>query len=217
MLTIERYIIGEVRRPVLMMVGFLTFVFASYSAERYLADAADGVLALSAVLSVVFYKVIIALEMLLPVGLYASVAIALGRLYSDSEVTAILASGSSPLRLYGAVLLIAAPLAVLKGSASLINSVGTVVKNVQPGLIPQPNVTTNTTTTLSGTGTLGGGSYSTSTPTTTTTLSGTGALGGNYTPTTTDRHDSYTATPTVVTQPAPLVVQPAVVNPVIVK
>ncbi|MBI6557410.1 MAG: LPS export ABC transporter permease LptF [Nitrospiraceae bacterium] len=112
MLTIERYIIGEVRRPVLMMVGFLTFVFASYSAERYLADAADGVLALSAVLSVVFYKVIIALEMLLPVGLYASVAIALGRLYSDSEVTAILASGSSPLRLYGAVLLIAAPLAV---------------------------------------------------------------------------------------------------------
>jgi len=112
--------------------------------------------------------------------------------------------------------LIAAPLAVLKGSASLINSVGSVVKNVQPGPIPQANVTNTTTTTLSGTGTLGGGSYSTSTPTTTT-LSGTGALGGNYTPTTTDRHDSYTATPTVVTQPAPLVVQPAVINPVIVK
>lgn len=108
--------------------------------------------------------------------------------------------------------LIAAPLAVLKGSASLINSVGSVVKNVQPGPVPQPNVTTNTTTTLSGTGTLGGGSYSTSTPTTTTTLSGTGALGGNYTPTTTDRHDSYTATPTVVTQPAPLVVPTSVTN-----
>jgi len=115
--------------------------------------------------------------------------------------------------------LIAAPLAVLKGSASLINSVGSVVKNVQPGPVPQANITTTNTTTsvLSGTGTLGGGSYSTSTPTTTTTLSGTGALGGNYTPTTTDRHDSYTATPTVVTQPAPLVVQPALVNPVIVK
>ncbi len=108
--------------------------------------------------------------------------------------------------------LIAAPLAVLKGSASLINSVGAVVKNVQPGPIPQPNVTNTTTTTLSGTGTLGGGSYSTSTPTTTTTLSGTGALGGNYTPTTTDRHDSYTATPTVVTQPAPLVVPTSVTN-----
>jgi len=106
--------------------------------------------------------------------------------------------------------LIAAPLAVLKGSASLINSVGGVVKNVQPGPVPQPNVTNTTTTTLSGTGTLGGGSYSTSTPTTT--LSGTGALGGNYTPTTTDRHDSYTATPTVVTQPAPLVVPTSVTN-----
>lgn len=117
--------------------------------------------------------------------------------------------------------LVAAPFAVLRGSASLINSVGSVVKNVQPGPIPQANITTTntTTSTLSGTGTLGGGSYSNTTPTTTTTLSGTGALGGNYTPTTTDRHDAYTAPPTVVTQPSPLIVtQPAplIVNPVIV-
>lgn len=112
MLTIERYIIAEVRRPVTMMVGFLTFVFASYSAERYLTEAANGTLALGVVFDIVFYKVLIALEMLLPVGLYASVAIALGRLYNDSEVTAILAAGASPLRIYRAVLFIAAPMAV---------------------------------------------------------------------------------------------------------
>lgn len=112
MLTIERYIIAEVRRPVTMMVGFLTFVFASYSAGRYLTEAANGTLALSAVMDIVFYKVIIALEMLLPVGLYASVAIALGRLYNDSEITAILASGASPLRIYRAILIIATPLAL---------------------------------------------------------------------------------------------------------
>lgn len=112
MLTLERYIIAEVRRPVTMMVGFLTFIFASYSAERYLTEAANGTLALGVVFDIVFYKVLIALEMLLPVALYASVAIALGRLYNDSEITAILASGASPLRLYRAVAIIAVPLAL---------------------------------------------------------------------------------------------------------
>jgi lipopolysaccharide export system permease protein len=112
MLLIERYIIAEVRRPVLVMVGILTFVFASYSAERYLTQAANGTLALQLVLDMVIYKVVIALEMLLPVALYTSAAIALGRLYHDSEVTAILASGASPLRLYRAIGLIALPIAI---------------------------------------------------------------------------------------------------------
>ena len=118
MLTIERYIISEVRRPVTMMVGFLTFVFASYSAERYLTEAANGTLALGVVFDIVFYKVLIALEMLLPVGLYASVAIALGRLYNDSEITAIMASGASPLRIYRAILIIATPLALAVAALS---------------------------------------------------------------------------------------------------
>ncbi|MGY4494418.1 LPS export ABC transporter permease LptF [Pseudomonas sp. TE3610] len=118
MLIIERYIMAEVRRPVTMMVGFLTFIFASYSAERYLTEAANGTLALGVVFDIVFYKVLIALEMLLPVGLYASVAIALGRLYNDSEITAILASGASPLRIYRAILIIALPLALAVAALS---------------------------------------------------------------------------------------------------
>lgn len=112
MLLIERYIIAEIRRPVSVMIGILTFVFASYSAERYLTQAANGTLALQSVLDMVIYKVIISLEMLVPVALYASVAIALGRLYHDSEITAILAAGASPLRLYRAIALISLPIAV---------------------------------------------------------------------------------------------------------
>ncbi len=110
---IERYIMVETRRSVMIIVGFLIFIFASYSAQRYLTDAANGTLALEAVLSVVFYKVLIALEMLLPVALYVSVAIALGQLYTDSEITAMFACGSSPLRIYKAVLCLAIPLGIL--------------------------------------------------------------------------------------------------------
>lgn len=109
---IERYIIAEIRRPVTIMVSILTFIFASYSAERYLTQATNGTLALQSVADMVMYKVIIGLEMLVPVALYTSVAMALGRLYHDSEITAIFASGSSPARLYKAIALISLPVAI---------------------------------------------------------------------------------------------------------
>lgn len=102
---VEHYIMRGTRRLVLIIVGFLIFIFASYSAQRYLTEAANGTLALDVVLDIVFYKVLIALEMLLPVGLYVSVGVTLGQMYTDSEITAISAAGGSPGRLYKAVLL----------------------------------------------------------------------------------------------------------------
>lgn len=99
---VEHYIMRGTRRLVLIIVGFLIFIFASYSAQRYLTEAANGTLALDVVLDIVFYKVLIALEMLLPVGLYVSVGVTLGQMYTDSEITAISAAGGSPGRLYKA-------------------------------------------------------------------------------------------------------------------
>ncbi|WP_202306033.1 LPS export ABC transporter permease LptF [Dryocola clanedunensis] len=112
MYLIERYIMVEIRRLVMIIASFLIFIFASYSAQRYLTDAANGTLALGIVADVVFYKSLIALEMILPVALYVSVAVALGQLYSDTEITAMQASGASPLLLYKAVLVLAIPLAI---------------------------------------------------------------------------------------------------------
>lgn len=119
MFLIDRYIIGQTHKLMLTIVGFLIFIFASYSAQRYLTEAANGTLALEVVVDVVFYKVLIALEMLLPVGLYVSVGIALGQLYNDSEMTAIFATGSSPLRIYKAVLWLAIPLGILVTALSM--------------------------------------------------------------------------------------------------
>lgn len=63
---IEHYIMTGICRLVMTLVGFLIFIFACYCAQRYLTEAANGTLALGVVLNVVFYKVLIALEMLLP-------------------------------------------------------------------------------------------------------------------------------------------------------
>ena len=109
---VEHYIMRGTRRLVLIIIGFLIFIFASYSAQRYLTEAANGTLALDVVLDIVFYKVLIALEMLLPVGLYVSVGVTLGQMYTDSEITAISAAGGSPARLYKAVLYLAIPLSI---------------------------------------------------------------------------------------------------------
>jgi len=119
MYLIERYIITEIGRLAIVIVGFLIFMFACYSSQRYLAEAANGTLALSVVFDIVFFKVIIALEMLLPIGLYVAIAVALGQLYNDSEITALLASGASPVKIYKAVLLLAVPLGILVTLLSL--------------------------------------------------------------------------------------------------
>ncbi|MBK0002966.1 LPS export ABC transporter permease LptF [Erwinia sp. S38] len=113
MYLIERYIMVATQRLVITIIGFLIFIFASYSTQRYLTDAANGTLALQSVMYIVFYKILIALEMLLPVGLYVSVAVALGQLYNDSEITAVLASGISPFRIYKAIMFLAIPLGIL--------------------------------------------------------------------------------------------------------
>ncbi len=39
---VEHYIMRGTRRLVLIIVGFLIFIFASYSAQRYLTEAANG-------------------------------------------------------------------------------------------------------------------------------------------------------------------------------
>lgn len=119
MLLIERYVIAETRRPLMIMLGILIFVFATYSAQRYLAQAASGSLALNVVFNIVYYKVLIALEVLIPVAVYVSVVLGLGRLYHDAEMTVLSASGMSPLRIYLAVALLALPVALLVAAISM--------------------------------------------------------------------------------------------------
>ncbi|MBS0878110.1 MULTISPECIES: LPS export ABC transporter permease LptF [unclassified Tatumella] len=116
---IERYLMREIACQAILISGLLVVMFASYSAQRYLTEAANGTLALPVVLAVIFYKIVISLEMLLPVGLYVAAAVVLGRLHTDSEITAFFACGGSPWRVYTAVLFPAVVLALLVSVLSL--------------------------------------------------------------------------------------------------
>lgn len=77
----------------------LVVIFASFSSAVYLADAAHGMLTGATVLSLTALKTLISLEALLPTALYLAIIIGLGRLYSDTEMTALLAAGISELQI----------------------------------------------------------------------------------------------------------------------
>lgn len=93
MLTLERYVVREIAKPLAATLGVLLAIFASYTGAEYLADAANAALPGSLVAVLLALKAVIALEVLLPITLYFATLIAVGRMGSDAEITALAAAG----------------------------------------------------------------------------------------------------------------------------
>ena len=96
---LDRYLLREVATPFVAISFALTTLYVTFSLTRYLTDATEGMLAANAVFTLTMLRAVIALEMLLPVALYIGLMVALGRFYSDWEVTAMKASGISERRI----------------------------------------------------------------------------------------------------------------------
>jgi lipopolysaccharide export system permease protein len=116
---IDRYIMREIIKPTVSVCGILVFIFGCYMATRFLADALGGQLAGSTVIILILLRIAIALEVLLPTTLYLSVVVALGRLYKDSEMTALFACGVSPGQVLRPVFYTALAIALIVASLSL--------------------------------------------------------------------------------------------------
>lgn len=116
---IDRYIMREIIKPTMAVCGILVFIFGCYMATRFLADALAGQLAGSTVIILILLRIAIALEVLLPTTLYLSVVVALGRLYKDSEMTALSACGVSPGQVLRPVFYTALVIALIVASLSL--------------------------------------------------------------------------------------------------
>lgn len=99
MLILDRYLTREIAKPLVIFCGGLLLLFANFTAIRYMSRVADGLMPFQSVLPLVLVRAAVALEILLPVALHLSVVVTLGRLYSDSEMTALFSSGVSPLRI----------------------------------------------------------------------------------------------------------------------
>ena len=110
---IDRYLRHEISVPFLAVSAVLLAIFLTFSLTRFLIDANAGLLHSVEVIQLTFLKSLISLEILLPLSLYLAVMIGLGRLYSDSEIYAMRASGISEMRLLRPIVGFALLLAVL--------------------------------------------------------------------------------------------------------
>jgi lipopolysaccharide export system permease protein len=116
---LKRYVVMEILKPAAAILFILVVIFASYTAVTYLSEAVAGSFPPGTVGMMILLRIGMALEVLLPTTFYLSVIIALGRLYKDSEMTALAACGVGMAGVLKPVALLSLPVAALAGWASL--------------------------------------------------------------------------------------------------
>lgn len=110
---LDRYLLREVIGAAVAVTSVLMLVLMCNRFARVLGDAAAGELPRDAVFTLLGLSSVYYLLILAPIGIFLGVMLALGRLYRDSEMTAIQACGIGPLRLARPLLLFAMLLAAL--------------------------------------------------------------------------------------------------------
>ena len=115
---IERYLFKELTSTLLAVTSVLFLIFVSSWFARLLGKVAAGSLQVDVVFLLLALKSIDALMILLPLSFYLAVLLAFGRLYKDSEMTAMLACGVSITRVTKLVFWVGLGFAVIVAAVS---------------------------------------------------------------------------------------------------
>jgi lipopolysaccharide export system permease protein len=114
---LDRYLLREVAQTSVAVTGVLLVILLSNQLARVLGQAAQNDFPGSVVLTLIGLTTLQQLTVLVPVGLFLGIVLALGRLYHESEMTAMTACGVGPLSIYRPIalftLVVVALLAVL--------------------------------------------------------------------------------------------------------
>ena len=114
---LDRYLLREVTWTFIAVTGVLLVVLLSNQFARVLGQAARSDFPGKIVVTLIGLTTLQQLTVLVPVGLFLGIVLALGRLYHESEMTAMTACGVGPLRVFRPIalltLVVAGLLAVL--------------------------------------------------------------------------------------------------------
>jgi lipopolysaccharide export system permease protein len=121
-LIIFRYLAGSVLSNTLGVTAILMLVVVSSRFVKYLAEAATGKLDASVLFAVIAFRLPGFLELVLPLAFFLSVLLAYGQLYVESEMTVLHACGLSQKKLIFHTLAVAALVASIVASLSLVVS-----------------------------------------------------------------------------------------------
>jgi lipopolysaccharide export system permease protein len=116
---LSRYILKETAQTWIVVTMVLLLILLTNQFAQVLGDAAADKLPKEAVFMVMGLTSLQYLTILIPIGLFLSIMLALGRLYRDSEMAALMACGVGPGSLYRPLALLAVVLALLVGWLAL--------------------------------------------------------------------------------------------------
>lgn len=119
---LHRYVLREVFQTWLVVTLVLLLILVTNQFASVVGDAAANKLPRAAIVQVLGLTTVQYLTILIPVGYFLAIMLALARLYHDSEMAAMMACGIGPVQLYKAVLTLGAGLAVLVGVLALVVS-----------------------------------------------------------------------------------------------
>lgn len=112
---LDRYIFREVAQTWAAVTVVLLFILLVNQFAQVLGDVAKDQLPKDAVFKVIALTGLQYLTIVVPVGLFLSIMLALGRLYRDSEMPAMMACRVGPGRIYRPLLWLIVPLALSVG------------------------------------------------------------------------------------------------------
>ncbi len=116
----NRYLMREVLDSMLGVTPILLLIFLSDRFVRYLAEAAAGNMSSTAILDLLALKSLIALVLILPLAFFIAVLLALGRMYKDSEMIALMACGAGTAAVLKMLLRFTLGLALVVAALSLV-------------------------------------------------------------------------------------------------
>lgn len=110
---ISRYIVREITITLIVVTTILLLTLLCQQTVRYLNYVAVGKIPLTILLQLLSFEIPYLLALLLPLGLYLSIILALGRLHQDNEMTIMKIAGYGTLKLLKLILLLSLGAAVI--------------------------------------------------------------------------------------------------------
>ncbi|MDA0679201.1 MAG: LPS export ABC transporter permease LptF [Proteobacteria bacterium] len=112
---LDRYIFREIAQSWLAVTMVLLAILLTNQFARVLGDVAKDKLPKEAIFQIIGLTALQYLTILVPIGLFLSIMLALGRLYRDSEMPAMMACGVGPIDIYRPLSWLLIPLALAVG------------------------------------------------------------------------------------------------------
>ena len=116
---IHRYISREVLTSLGAVILVLMLIFISNRFVRFLSQAVSGEVHSDIIFDLLSLKILTYFSIMLPLSLFLGILLALGRMYRDSEIVALSASGVGNKHLLRIIVSVGLALAVVEGAFSL--------------------------------------------------------------------------------------------------